>query len=65
MALISNSMHWAWKITLIPSAVWLLMILSENYPHLDDGYVILISTMPVALWITIRWIYIGKALKDT
>ncbi len=64
MALISNSMHWAWKITLIPCVIWLPTILAENYPYLDDGEVILGATWPVALWVTIRWITIGKTLED-
>lgn len=61
MKLISNSMHWAWKLSFAICAfifayVWALA--SQNWGYANDE--VLLGLMPISLWLTIRWLTVKE-----
>jgi hypothetical protein len=60
--LITNSMHWLWKISLLAAIFWALFILPEmagidrfGAPSLGNDDVVKFFT-PLMTWITLRWL---------
>ena len=64
--LISNTMHWAWKVSLSAAVVWLMRWLlptlhdlgSDRYAGLNTD-VIEIGLVPLGLWLLVRWVALG------
>ena len=61
MKLISNSMHWGWKVSLVFSVVCSVMMFGEYSIDNDD---IFIYNVPLIIWVTARWISIGKQATE-
>ena len=61
MNLISNSMHWGWKVSLVFAVVCSVMLFGE---YSIDGDEILGYNSPLIIWITARWISIGRQAKE-
>lgn len=61
MKLISNSMHWGWKVSFVLSVVCSAMLFGEYSISSDEllGY-----NIPLILWVTSRWLAIGKAAQQ-
>ena len=53
MKIISNSMHWVWKITLIAAALCLPALI-------ELGFYIWFALVPLTLWIAARWLSIKE-----
>ena len=64
--LISNTMHWAWKVSFSAAVVWLMRWLlptlhdlgSDRYAGLNTD-VIEIGLVPLGLWLIVRWVALG------
>ena len=60
--LMTNTMHWAWKISLLAAVFWALFILPEmtgidhfGAPSLGNDDVIKFFT-PLMIWVAARWL---------
>ena len=61
MKLITHSMHWFWKVSLVFSVVCSVMLFGES--SIDVG-AILAYNLPLIVWVTWRWISIGHETKE-
>ncbi|MDG0992497.1 MAG: hypothetical protein P8H30_06030 [Luminiphilus sp.] len=64
--LLTNSMHWFWKISFVAAAFWTLFILPEmvgidrfGAPSLGNDDVVKFFA-PLMIWIVTRWLSIGN-----
>ena len=60
--LMTNSMHWIWKISLVAAVFWALIILPEmrgidrfGAPSLGNDDVVKFFA-PLMIWVTARWL---------
>lgn len=57
--LITNKMHWAWKVTFVPSVIWLMFFLAISFTE-GEPLALLVGLGPIGLWVTARWLSLGK-----
>jgi hypothetical protein len=67
MKLITHSMHWGWKVsfslvTLVLATTWVNQLAAMEHSYIDEEAMVL-CILPLAIWLTVRWIVIGTQAK--
>ena len=64
MRLINNSMHWGWKVSFIVAAALIASVwINELVGSHTDAASLASSLLPMAIWLTARWVSMGDAIE--
>ena len=65
VGMICHSMHWMWKLTFVVAAIFSLpLLIQELASYRISSEDLFISFVPVATWLTVRWLYVGSLIRN-